>query len=345
MNKSDSESPASQSLGLRAGDWVQVRSSDEILATLDERGQLDALPFMPEMLQYCGKRFRVFKRAHKTCDTIRTFSVPRLMTNAVHLDGLRCDGKAHGGCQAECLLFWKEAWLARAPGPAPQGNQQSPPDRTKPAGDRTYGTHCSPETLERATRVPGIVEGDSTEVRYSCQATDLLGATTPVAWWNPWPYLQDLASRNVRVSAMIRFMILAAHNALMRLHWRTERFTYPHVHGLAGEVTPTGALNLQPGELVEVRPKEEIMRTINMRHRNRGLWFDVEMLPFCGKTFRVHSRVDQIINEKTGTMMKMASPCITLEGVACSGCYSRYRLFCPRSIYPYWREIWLKRVE
>jgi hypothetical protein len=101
---------------------------------------------------------------------------------------------------------------------------------------------------------------------------------------------------------------------------------------------------VRPGELVQVRSKEEIMRTINTRQRNRGLWFDVEMVPFCGKTFRVHSRVDQIINEKTGAMMKMASPCITLEGVVCSGCYSRCRLFCPRSIYPYWREIWLKRV-
>jgi hypothetical protein len=340
---SDSESPVGQVLGLRAGDWVEVRSVDEILATLDERGHLDALPFMPEMLQYCGRRFRVFKRAHKTCDTIQTFTVPRLMTNAVHLEGLRCDGAAHGGCQAECLLFWKEAWLARAPGPRQQENHQSPPYRTKPAGERKSGIRCDLETLERATRVPGK-EGDAAEVRYSCQATDMLRATRPVAWWYPGPYLQDLASRNVRLGAMVRYMILAAYNALMRLHWRTQRFTYPHVHGLAGEPTPTGTLNVRPGELVQVRSKEEIMRTINTRQRNRGLWFDVEMVPFCGKTFRVHSRVDQIINEKTGAMMKMASPCITLEGVVCSGCYSRCRLFCPRSIYPYWREIWLKRV-
>src|SRR6267142_1519493 len=63
MSTHDSNSPASHSLGLRAGHWVEVRSADEILATLDDRGALDALPFMPEMLQYCGKRFRVFKRA------------------------------------------------------------------------------------------------------------------------------------------------------------------------------------------------------------------------------------------------------------------------------------------
>src|SRR5262245_35615858 len=96
--------------GLRVGDWIEVRSRDEILSTLDERGCLDSLPFMPEMLKYCGKRFRVYRSAHKTCDTIKEYKIRR-MTNAVHLEGLRCDGEAHGGCQAGCLLFWKEAWL------------------------------------------------------------------------------------------------------------------------------------------------------------------------------------------------------------------------------------------
>src|SRR4030095_15791040 len=88
-------------LGLRSGDWVEVGSAEEILATLDDQGRLDALPFMPEMLQYCGKRFRVFKSAHKTCDTIKTYH-NRRMTKAVHLEGLRCDGEAHDGCQAGC---------------------------------------------------------------------------------------------------------------------------------------------------------------------------------------------------------------------------------------------------
>jgi hypothetical protein len=35
------------------------------------------------------------------------------MENAVHLTGVRCDGQAHGGCQAGCLIYWKEAWLKR----------------------------------------------------------------------------------------------------------------------------------------------------------------------------------------------------------------------------------------
>jgi len=93
-----------------------VRSVEEILAPLDDRGSLDALPFMPEMLQYCGRRFRVVKSARKSGDTILT-SRNRRMKNAVHLEGLRCGGTAHDGCQALCLLFRKEAWLKPVRGP------------------------------------------------------------------------------------------------------------------------------------------------------------------------------------------------------------------------------------
>src|SRR5215813_3497089 len=101
---------------LRAGDWVEVRSKEEILATLDRQGQLDGMPYMPEMFAFCGKRFQVYKRAHKTCDTI--FPVRgRRVGNAVHLE-TRCNGSAHGGCQAKCLLFWKDAWLKPVAGAA-----------------------------------------------------------------------------------------------------------------------------------------------------------------------------------------------------------------------------------
>jgi hypothetical protein len=75
---------ASSRLNLHAGELVEVRSEPEILATLDAEGRLDGLPFMPEMLQYCGQRFRVFKSAHKTCDTIEKTG-GRRMRNAVHL--------------------------------------------------------------------------------------------------------------------------------------------------------------------------------------------------------------------------------------------------------------------
>jgi len=110
-------------LKLRVGDWVEVRSAEEILCTLDRKGRLEGLPFMPQMFQYCGKRFKVFKRAHKTCDWV--YSVKsRQLVNGIHLN-LRCDGEAYGGCQSACLIFWKEAWLKPVQGTNESGEATS----------------------------------------------------------------------------------------------------------------------------------------------------------------------------------------------------------------------------
>src|SRR5262249_5765154 len=72
---------------------------------------------------------------------------------------------------------------------------------------------------------------------------------------------------------------------------------------------------------------------------------DAEAVPYCGGTYRVLSRVTRILDEKTGRMLHMKTPSIILEGVYCKARYSDCRMFCPRAIYSYWREIWLERVD
>lgn len=84
-----------------AGDLVRIRSAEEIAATLDDHGTLDALPFMPEMAAFCGRTFTVRSSAHKTCDSANQSGL-RSMNAAVHPKGLHCDGSAHGGCQSRC---------------------------------------------------------------------------------------------------------------------------------------------------------------------------------------------------------------------------------------------------
>src|SRR6266566_7834203 len=101
---------------LRPGDLVEVKAPAEILQTLDVDGTLDHLPFMPEMIELCGKRFSVSRRVLKTCytglnlyDAMRRFRGDDVVT----LDGVRCSGAAHDGCQKACLIFWREAWLRK----------------------------------------------------------------------------------------------------------------------------------------------------------------------------------------------------------------------------------------
>jgi hypothetical protein len=310
-------------LGLHAGEEVEVRSAEEILSTLDSDGSLENLPFMPEMLQYAGRRFRVSARAHKACDTINKTGC-RSMPDAVHLEGLRCDGGAHGGCEARCLLYWKEAWLKRVG----RGTGQSSPAAPDADG-------YSRADLEQATR--RVDDPDA----YSCQATALFDATAPMRWWDPRHYLKDLWYGNVGIVRFLRVVGLAAFNVLQR---RRGGRQLPVLYGKLDK-TPKERLDLEVGELVQVKSGDEIMATLDKTLRNRGLLFDKELLPYCGKTYRVAARVEQIVNEKTGRMMRLPNDCVILEGVACQGIYSRNRLFCPRAILPYWREIWLRRTE
>jgi hypothetical protein len=323
-------------LDLKVGEVVEVRSEPEVLATLDQRGELDGLPFMPEMLQFCGGRYVVGKRAAKLCDTINGGGMRR-MEHAVHLQGVRCDGQAHGGCQAACLVYWKEAWLKRVEGaPAPAEPVAVP--RPQP------GT--SLPLLLAVSRKPGA---DGEEV-FACQATELLRAAPKrVPPWELGQYVEDVRSDNYGFFTVVRSVIIGAFNEYQDLsarflpRWLRIRGgkRFPFIDG-ALRKTPTQSLDLQPGELVRVKSKEAIVATLDAGNRNRGMKFDPEMLVYCGREARVLGRVERILDEATGKMMELKNPCIVLEDVICPGTFHR---LCPRGTYPYWREIWLERVE
>ena len=103
-----------ESLNLQQGDWVEVRSIDEISLTLDNKGQYKGLYFMPEMQRCCGKKFKVFKIA-KTIKLESTGEVRKFRTPSVFLEGVYCDhSELHDGCERSCFHFWKEAWLKRS---------------------------------------------------------------------------------------------------------------------------------------------------------------------------------------------------------------------------------------
>ena len=348
------------SLKLRVGELVEIQSKEEILKTLDGSGQMNGLPFMPEMLQYCGRRFRVYKRAHKTCDTA-TLTGGRRMEDAVHLDGIRCDGAAHGGCQAGCLIFWKEAWLKRV------GDTESSAEPSRSVSELSHqsanATGCTEADVLAGTRAKGGQESD--EPKYVCQATQLPYASTPLPFLNASQYLEDYTSGNVTLGRLGKGLVYAGYYKLSEAgigFGRIMRWLYDKLHPLWGGVafprrtgtipvghpTPTGTLNLQPGELVRVKSHKEILATLDTQSRNRGLLFDAEMVPYCGGAHRVLGRVSQIVNEKTGKIMKFKNNCIVLENVVCQSRFSDCKycpLFCPRAIYAYWREIWLERVS
>jgi hypothetical protein len=327
-------------LGLRVGEVVEVKSREDILATLDETGALDKLPFMPEMLAFCGKQLTVTRRADKSCDTVSaTNKRLRRLENTVHLDDSRCDGSAHGGCQADCTLFWKEAWLRRV----------------SHGGERATGVPRVPRLTEAQLNDAAYRDRSGPEPIYRCQATDHAMASEPIDWYSPMQYVRDVRSGNVTFGEMMKSLVWwtlsRARRSLRGYKAQVWLFnTLNHMRGgmqlqsLAGDraKTPREKLDLVQGELVQIKTVDEIKATLDANQKNRGLYFDQEMLPFCAHTFRVRRRVNQIIEEPTGKMIKIPGDCIVLEGTACTG---KYHMSCPRAILPYWREIWLRRAD
>jgi hypothetical protein len=100
-------------LHLKKGDLVKVRSSEEIIKTLDENNKFERCEFMETMWQYCGKRYRVFKRVEKILDPWT--NKLRKCKNLVILEGLLCHGdpKHATACDRTCLYYWSEAWLEK----------------------------------------------------------------------------------------------------------------------------------------------------------------------------------------------------------------------------------------
>lgn len=329
----------------RTGDIVQVRPAEEILRTLDARGCLDELPFMPEMLNFCGRRFRVSAVAHKTCDTIDGTG-GRRMDRAVHLEAVRCDGSAHGGCQAQCNLFWKDEWLVLA------RDVEGAPKVAAKAAPRLGGVAALPTTR---------AESCADDVRYFCQATEMTRATRLLPWWDVRQFFHDVRTGNERIGRVLRALLLASlHRVAVRtpFGYRVWNRTYdvlhrnftdrpmPYVEANPSEIRPPSQrVEFRAGDRVKVKSKAAIERTLDKTARNRGLTFDKEMTPFCERQGTVRAVVERIIDERTGKMLQMKNPCITLEGVFCTAQYSERRLCCPRAIPPYWRDTWLERLD
>ncbi len=329
MTKSVAGTTAS---GLRVGDLVEVRSAEEILATLDESGELENLPFMPEMLRFCGRRLTVHKVAHKLCDTISGTGIHR-MENAVHLTDSRCDGSAHGGCQTACSLYWKDAWLKRVEPGTPNPPSSSSADIP---------------LLDANTRKE---PGSDDRPRYSCQATELLrAAPTCLPFRDLGQYVTDVKTGNVGPVDSAEAFLVGLFNRLQdtsrrllpRKLWFRNGLPWGFVEGKVVGRTPTAHLNLQPGEMVRIKTKSEIMETLDADRLNRGgMGFEEEMARHCGRTARVQARVTRCIDEGTGELLTMKNPCIVLEGITCNGALNAS---CPREFVPFWREIWLERV-
>jgi hypothetical protein len=300
---------------VRPGDLVDVKAPEEILHTLDADGTLGQLPFMPEMIEYCGRRFRVSKRVVKTCtsgtkagSSMRVFRTD----DVVLLDGLRCSGANHDGCQKACTIFWRQAWLRKVDDPAV-------PAVAGPGSEQLRArlkTSTGPQT-------------------YFCQASELLKATNHLSRGERFTKcFGEIQVGNCSVWEMAR-------RVGTWLIWRIRRVLLGAYARGTNTSTPVESLNLQAREWIEVKPIENIIQTLDKTANNRGLWFSPDMRLLCGQRRKVEKRIERIIVDGTGEMRQLHNT-VFLEGSYC-GCPHVAFGGCSRCEYVYWREIWLRR--
>lgn len=307
---------------MRRGDVVRLRSPAEILRTLDAEASLEGVPFMPEMLAYFGRRFTVSSRVERACDAV---SRVRRMPDTVLLDDLRCDGAGHGGCQAGCRIYWKEAWLQRDSG-------EKPPLAF--SEDEAYV-----ELRARATRHTRRSKGDGVPPKYRCQATEFLQSSDLIGFWDVRSLLREVKCGNVSVRTLLRVFVGIIANERRRRYKGPRPFLNP------GNRPPTTRpIELEPGSRVRIRSAPEIENTLDPNNKLRGLWFDREMVPYCDTQATVKAKVERFIDENSGEMVELTSDCYILDGVVCKGLISDGRWLCCRGIYPWWREAWLEQA-
>src|SRR3954452_4220475 len=164
------------------------------------------MPFMAEMLQHSGRRYTVSRRVDKICDTVAGTGSRRL-ESTVYLDDLRCDGSAHGGCQAGCRLYWKEAWLRRVNGPA----------------ESSAAPHMPSPELDAVLEAGAHTMRDGEE-RWRCQNTESLKASTHLrVFKDPGQYWRAFNKGNYGRLRFIRVAIRALYMEVMPRFGRTSQ--------------------------------------------------------------------------------------------------------------------------
>jgi len=296
----------------RPGDMVEVRSLDEIQSTLDTDSALDGLPFMPEMAAYCGHVFRVHRCVDKIYD-MRHKTGMRRLSGVVSLAAVRCDGASHDGCQAGCQILWKHVWLRRV-------------------SAETTKRRDAPMKVATATDTNCLVANS-----YVCQMTRLWEASAAMSRFDIRQDLRPLLSGNVGLWIYVLVLLVRFFNRFQQLRGGIK-FPYMPERRAADPPVAVSPQGLASGDHVIVQDRAHIAQTL-VNNKAKGLWYDRDMVRYCGNESIVVRGVDKLIHEGTGVMVTIKTRCWILRDLTATGEFHR---LCPQNEHIFWREAWLK---
>ena len=99
----------------REGDVVRVRSKSDVLSSVDTPNKFLESLFVDQILDYCGKQFKVYKILYHYFDEHK-YRMFKVIEPLYILDGLICYGEDdmfEVKCNRSCYLFLHETWLEK----------------------------------------------------------------------------------------------------------------------------------------------------------------------------------------------------------------------------------------
>lgn len=110
----------------------------------------------------------------------------------------------------------------------------------------------------------------------------------------------------------------------------------------AASTVPT--VELRAGDLVRVRSKKDIQKTLDDWGRHKNCEFAAEMYQYCGQTYRVLKKVEQFYDEVRQRMCKCRG-IVLLRGLTCCGKRGMFPQPCDRNCFLFWHSVWLEKIE
>jgi hypothetical protein len=98
------------------------------------------------------------------------------------------------------------------------------------------------------------------------------------------------------------------------------------------------------GDMVKIRPWEEILRTLDADFRADGCLLTEQMHGCCGSIHRVLRVVGNVFDEFEFRMYGTRSPLYILEGLICDGTVREFERRCDRGCPLLWHESWLEKA-
>lgn len=105
-------------------------------------------------------------------------------------------------------------------------------------------------------------------------------------------------------------------------------------------VKKTPVETFRAGDLVRIRPYDEIVTTLDSGGRLKGCRFMPEMKPYCDTDQRVFKPLERFLNERDYTIRESRG-LVLLENLMCQGNEETGR--CDRSCFYFWRVEWLEK--